>query len=136
MAEPQEQREAPKRGAFLNVLVVLGVIGLLTKLWSIVVIMAHLNSRLLISPSRDPLIDISSSVLLALALFGIWHLRKWGAYLVLIRLAYTVIVQLFLYHSLAMPLIGNYNGTQNVLGDVLGAALWLWAFSRKWSYFQ
>jgi hypothetical protein len=70
------------------------------------------------------------------ALFGILPLRKWGAYLVLIRLAFTIIVQVFVYHSLGMPLIGNYNGTQNILGDVLGAALWLWAFCRQWSYFK
>jgi hypothetical protein len=89
-----------------------------------------------ISPSRDPALDITSSVMLAVALFGIWRWRKWGAYLIFVRLAFTIIVQLFIYHSLNWQLIGNYTGIENVIGDLLGVVLWFWAFSRKWSYFK
>ena len=136
MAEAEERRVTPTRGTFIDVLLIIGVIGLLTKVWSIAVVLAHLNRNLMISPSRDPLVDLSSSALLALALFGIWRLRKWGAYLVILRLAYTILVQLLLYQSLGWGLIGSYNGAQNIIGDLLGAGLWLWAFSRKWSSFK
>jgi hypothetical protein len=129
------QHVAKTRGLLIDVLLVLGGIGLLTKLWSVFVLEAGLSSRLLISPSRDPIIDIISCLLLAAALYGIWRLKKWGAYLVLLRLAYTIVVQVLVYQSLSWQLIGSYNGISNLLGDVLGAVLWVWAFSRKWSFF-
>ncbi len=133
---PDQSRTGPKRGWFLGVLLIFGVIGLATKIWSIIIVLAHLNTHLLISPSRDPALDITSSVMLAVALFGIWRWRKWGAYLIFVRLAFTIIVQLFICHSLNWQLIGNYTGIENVIGDLLGVVLWFWAFSRKWSYFK
>jgi hypothetical protein len=54
---------------------------------------------------------------------------------VLLRLAYTIVVQVLVYQSLSWQLIGSYNGISNVAGHVLGAVLWVWAFSRKWSSF-
>jgi hypothetical protein len=62
------QHAARTRGLFIDVLLVLGVIGLFSKLWSVFVVEAGLNSRLLISPSREPIIDIISCLLLAAAL--------------------------------------------------------------------
>ncbi len=133
---PVQNRIGPKRGLFLDLLLLFGVIGLATKLGSIVIVLAHLNTHLLISPSSNPAIDIPSSVMLAVALLGIWRWKKWGAYLIFARLAFTIIVQLFIYHSLSWQLIGNYTGIENVIGDLLGVVLWFWAFSRKWSYFK
>jgi hypothetical protein len=74
------------------------------------VVLAGLNSRSLISPSREPTIDIVSCLLLAAALYGIWRLKKWGAYLVLLRLGYTIVVQVVVYQSLSWQLIGSYSG--------------------------
>lgn len=110
----------------------LGVLGLLSKLWNIVVVLAHLNARLLISPSRDPLIDMLSSAGLALALYGVWRRRKWGAYLIFVRLAFTIVVQVFIYHSLNWRLTRGYTGRENVWADAMGAAMWLLAFWRTW----
>ncbi len=121
---------------FLNILLVLGAIGLSAKIWSIVVVLGHLDTGLLISPSRDPPIDITSTAVLALALYGIWRRRKWGAYLVFARLAFTIGVQIFVYHSLEWQLIRNYTGLENVSADLLGAAMWLLAFNRTWAHFR
>jgi hypothetical protein len=121
---------------FLNILLALGVVTVLVKAWSIAVILGHLDSKLLISPSRDPLIDIGSTAALALALYGIWRRWKWAACLVLARLAFTIGVQVFVYHSLHWQLVRNYAGYQNVLADLIGAAMWLLAFNRTWAQFR
>jgi hypothetical protein len=121
---------------FLDILLVLGVLGLTAKIWSIVVVLGQLNAKLLVSPSRDPLIDIVSTGALALALYGIWRRRKWGAYLVFLRLAFTIGVQVFIYHSLGWHLARNYTGAENVYADLSGAVMWLLAFNRNWVHFR
>jgi hypothetical protein len=121
---------------FLNVLLALGVLAVVIKAWSIVVVLGHLNPKLLISPSQDPIIDIVSTTALALGLYGIWRRRKWGGYLVLARLAFTIGVQIFIYHSLDWQLFRNYSGIDNVLADVSGAIMWLLAFNRTWPDFR
>ncbi len=120
---------------FLYILLALGVIGFLTKIWSISVIIAHLPSRWLISPSRDPLIDLVSTVMLGIALYGIWRRKKWGAYLVFVRLAFTIAVQVFVYQSLSWQLIGDYTGLENISADLVGALMWLLAFALTWGHF-
>lgn len=120
---------------FLNVLLLFGLAAVAAKTWSIVVVLGHLDPRLLISPSRDPYIDIASTAVLALALYGVWRRHKWGAYLVLARLAFTVGVQVLVYHSLGWQLARSYTGAQNVAADLIGAAMWLLAFNRTWDQF-
>jgi hypothetical protein len=121
---------------FLDVLLVLGALAVVLKAWSIVVVLDHLDPKLLISPSRDPIIDTVSTTALALALCGIWGGRKWGAYLVLARLAFTIGVQIFIYHSLDWQLVRNYSGLDNVLADVVGMTMWVLAFNRTWADFR
>jgi hypothetical protein len=101
-----------------------------------VVVLAHLPARLLVSPSRDPALDILSTVVLAVALVGIWRRKKWGAYLVLARLAFTIGLQVFVYRSLGWHLAQNYSGLDNVLADFSGAAMWLVAFAGAWRDFS
>jgi predicted ferric reductase len=63
---------------FIYILLLLGVLTVMVKTWSIVVVLAHLPQRWLVSPSADPVIDIVSTVVLALALYGVWRWKKWG----------------------------------------------------------
>jgi hypothetical protein len=121
---------------FLNILLVLGALGFVSKAWSIVVVLGHLNAKFLVSPSRDPVIDIASAAVLALALFGVWQRRKWGAYLIFIRLAFTIGVQVLVYHSLGWHLARNYTGADNVYADISGAVMWFLAFNRNWKHFR
>ncbi len=76
MPEALEEIAFPQRGLFLNLLLLFGLIGPLAKIWSIIVVIAYLNNSLMISPSKYPLIDILSSLPLAVALFGIWRMRN------------------------------------------------------------
>ena len=121
---------------FLDVLLLLGLLGLLSKAWSIAVVVGNLNTSLLVSPSQNPVIDTVSTVALGCALYGIWRRRKWGAYLVLARLVFTIAVQLVVYQSLGWQLFRGYSGTENVVADLIGGAMWLLAFSQTWSWFS
>lgn len=121
---------------FLDILLLLGLLGVLSKTWSIVVVVGHLSSSLLVSPSQNPLIDTVSTVALALALYGIWPGRKGGAYLVLARLAFTIAVQVFIYQSFSWQLFRNYTGEENAVADLIGGAMWLLAFSQTWRSFS
>jgi hypothetical protein len=120
---------------FLNILLVLGIFGLVSKIWSIVVVLGRFDAKL-ISPSRDPLVDIASTALLALALYGVSRRRRWGAYLILARLVFTIAVQVFVYRSVGWRLVGNYTGLENVFADLSGAMMWLVAFNRNWAAFR
>lgn len=120
---------------FLNVLWVLGVAAVVAKAWSIAVVAGHLDPRLLVSPSRDPFIDGISTAFLALALYGVWERRKWGAYLIFVRLVLTICIQVFVYHSLQWHLVRHYTGAQNLAADFVGVAMWLLAFNRTWDMF-
>ena len=121
---------------FLNILLVLGALGLVSKIWSIIVVVGHLDTKLLVSPSRDPFIDIASTIVLAFALYGVWRRRIWAVYLIFARLAFTIGVQVFVYHSLGWHLTRNYTGAENVYADLSGAVMWLLAFNRNWTYFR
>lgn len=120
---------------FIRILLWLGVLTVAVKTWSIVVVLGHLPRRWMLSPSANPPIDILSTAVLALALYGIWRWRKWGAYLVLLRIAFTVVVQVFLYRSLQWHLFRNYTGSENVLADFSGAVMWIVAFCLTWKHF-
>ena len=126
---------AKKRGIFLYFMIIFGVVTVLVKVFSVIAL-ASKHSNLIISPSGSPAIDLFSTALLVVALIGIWKWKKWGAYLVFIRLAFTMIVQFFIYQSLGLSLIAGYNGTFNFIADVAGAGLWVLALYRKWSYFE
>lgn len=121
---------------FIFVLLLLGVLTVIVKTWSIVVVMAHLPQRWLVSPSASPAIDIVSTGVLAAALYGIWRWKKWGAYLVLLRLAFTAGVQIFVYRSYHRRLFRNYNGTENLFADLSGAIMWIIAFCLTWKHFE
>ncbi len=121
---------------FVYILLGLGVLGVLAKSWSIVVILAHLPTNWLISPSQNPFLDIISTVVYAAALYGIWRWKKWGAYLIFVRLAFTMSLQIFVYHSLGWQLAVGYTGTENLLADLSGAGLWLVAFLFTWKHFR
>ena len=121
---------------FLYILLLLGVLAVVLKSWSIIVILAHLPRQWLVSPSGNPALDVISTALLALALYGIWRWRKWGAYLVLIRLALTIAIQVFIYRSGSWHLFHGYTGRDNVLADVSGAMMWIVGFSLTWRHFE
>ncbi|MGH7141259.1 MAG: hypothetical protein ACREGH_01315 [Minisyncoccia bacterium] len=113
----------------------LGVLGVLAKAWSIIVILAHLSPALLISPSQNFSLDIVSTIVYAVALWGIWRFKKWGAALVFVRLAFTIFLQLFIYHSLSWHLAAGYTGLDNLYADISGGLTWLIAFVWLWKYF-
>lgn len=121
---------------FIYILILLGVLTLVVKTWSIVVVLMHLPQRWLVSPSANPAVDGVSTAVLAIALYGIWRWRKWGAYLVLLRIAFTVTVQVFVYRSLKWRLFHNYSGTKNLIADFSGALMWIIAFSLTWKHFE
>lgn len=121
---------------FLNILLLLGVLTVLVKAWSIVVIVGHLPSRYLVSPSQNPLLDAAETLILAIALWGIWKRRKWGAYLVLARLVLTMVVQVYVYRSLHWQLFHRYTGSMNVAADAWGMVMWIIAFAMTWNQFS
>lgn len=112
------------------------MLTIIVKTFSFVVVLAHFPHRWLISPSSNPAIDLASTAVLTLALYGIWRWKKWGAYLVLLRLAFTIAIQVFVYRSLHWQLFRHYTGTQNVVADVSGAVMWILAFSLTWKHFD
>jgi len=112
------------------------VLTVVLKTWSIVVVVAHLPTCWLVSPSATPIIAVVSTATLALALYGVWRWRKCGAYLVLLRLAFTVGVQVFVYRSLHWQLFRNYTGMENVIADWWGAFMWIIACSLTWKHFK
>lgn len=116
-------------------MIAFGVITIIAKVFSVIALVSR-HGNLIISPSGFPAIDLFSTALLVVALIGIWKWKKWGAYLVFIRLAFTMIVQFFIYQSLGAILIAGYNGTLNFLADIVGAGLWALALYRKWPYFE
>lgn len=120
---------------FVYILLLLGALTVAVKSWSIVVVVARLPRRWLVSPSANPIIDVVSTAALAVALYGIWKWKKWGAYLVLLRLAFTVALQIFVYRSLHWQLFRNYTGMENVLADLWGAVMWIIAFCLTWKHF-
>jgi hypothetical protein len=88
------------------------------------------------SSTSDISTAAGSTIALALAIYGIWRRRKWGVYLVLARLAFTIGVQVLVYQLLHWKLVSNYTGLENVLSDLIGVAMWLLAFSRTWRQFN
>jgi hypothetical protein len=121
---------------FLRILIAFGVLGVIAKVWSLVVVRGHLNTAWLVSPSQNPLIDGISTVIYAVALVGVWRWRKWGAYLIFVRLGLTVFVQVFIYQSLGWQLAAGYTGLDNLYADLSGALTWLLAFFFNWIHFK
>ena len=120
---------------FLTVVIAFEFLTVLVKVLSDVALVTN-HPNLEISPSGSVPVDMVETGILVVAIIGVLRWKKWGFYLVLVRLAITVLVQLFLYQSLGQQLIAGYNGTTNVIDDFVGAALWIWAVYRKWSLFE
>jgi hypothetical protein len=120
----------------IYILLAFGVLGFLAKAWSIAVVLAHLPSTWLVSPSGDPGIDIVSTGMYGIALYGVFRWKKWGAYLIFVRLAFTICMQLFLYHSASWNLVAGYTGADNLFADLSGAFTWLLAFVLAWKRFS
>ncbi len=120
---------------FLNILTAFGVLTVVMKLWSVGVVAFHLDSRLMLSPTRYPPVDIASSVVLALGLIGVWRRRKWAAWVVIARLVFTIGLQLFIYRSLGWDLFRGYTGEDNALADIVGLLMWALAFAFTWKHF-
>ena len=123
------------RGVFLTVVIAFEVLTIILKVFSDLALFTN-NASLEFSPSGSIPLDMTETAILAVGLVGVLRWKKWGFYLVLIRLGITILVQLFLYQSLGQQLIGGYNGTTNVVFDFVGVAFWIVAVSRKWSYFE
>ena len=111
-------------------------IAFLIKTWSLVAVLGELPERLLTSPSVNAAIDILSTTALGVALYGVWRWRKWAAYLVLIRLACVMAVQLFGYSSSSWRLFHGYTNLESVFTDLSGVVLWTAAFSLTWERFE
>ena len=131
----QDTAPTKERGIFLTVVILFHVLTVIVKVFSDMALVTG-NSSLEISPSGSVPIDLSESAILVAGIVGLLRWKRWGFYLILVRLAVTIAVQLFVYHSLGQNLIAGYNGTLNVIYDFAGAAIVSLAVYRKWSYFE
>ena len=118
-----------ERGLFLTILIIWGIIGALLIFFSGIIYplvgMGSDNVTLLL------LISMLEFVSLAVALSGMWNWKKWGVYS-LVAYTITSILATVLF---AVKLYGGY-AIGGIVIDLLGAGLWFWALSRKWSYFN
>ena len=121
---------------FVYILLMLDGLAFLIKTWSIVAVLGELPERFLASPSANAAIDIVSTTALGVALYGVWRWRKWAACLVLIRLACTMAVQLFVYPSSSGRLLHGYTNLESVFMDLSGVVLWTAAFLLTWEHFE
>jgi len=121
---------------FVYILLTLDALAFLLKAWSITVVLAQLPARWLVAPVGNPAIDVATTSALGIALLGIWRWKKWAAYLVLIRLAFTMAVPLSLSPSLSLRLLHDYTNLESVFADLSGVVLWTLAFSLTWERFD
>ena len=121
---------------YVYILLMLDGLAFLIKTWGIVVVLGEIPERLLAPPSVNAAIDIVSTTALGVALYGVWRWRKWAAYLVLIRLACTMVVQLFIFPSSSWRLFHGYTDLESVFTDLSGVVLWTVAFSLTWEHFE
>jgi len=137
LASPQIENpiEGRRRGIYLTVVIAFEILTVIVKVFSDAALVTG-KTALEISPSGSVPIDLAESAVLVVAIIGLLEWKKWGFYLILARLAVTILVQLFVYHSLGQQLIGGYDGTLNVIFDFVGAANISLAVYRKWSYFD
>jgi hypothetical protein len=121
---------------FVYVLLVLEGLGFLLKTASIVVVLAELPVRWLVSPVGNPAIDGVSTAALGVAIYGVWRWKQWAAYLVLIRLALNMAIHLFIFPSLSLRIFHDYTNLESVFTDLSRVVLWTVAFSLTWERFK
>jgi hypothetical protein len=54
---------------------------------------------------------MAETAMLAIGLVEVLRWKRWGFYVVLVRLGITILVQLFVYNSLSQSLIAGYSNS-------------------------
>lgn len=122
-----------KRGIFLTVLVILGVIGALMIFFSGII---YPITGIGLGSDAGKLtlfVSVLEFIPLIAALYGIWKWKKWGVY------SFIVYILISIFSTFIFDiLLKIYTGYAQyvILIDILEAAIWFWAISRKWSYFK
>lgn len=123
-----------ERGVFLTVLI---IIGFLIQIWDVVDFLSHSPNAFSI-----PWWNFYSFINLVfsfIALYGIWRWKKWGAIL------WVILDLIFLIFIPLLPISIGKSGQPNsmylsvslvILISILITGLYVWAFYRKWQYFE
>ncbi len=116
-----------KQGVFLTAMILLLVLGDL----QIPYYLLHPDAlRTVYSsiPAWYPLYALAGLVSNIAIIIGMWKMKKWSAYLLVLYFASKILVD-FIY------LLPDKQLTVSAT-TVVGAALWFWAISRKWKLFD
>jgi hypothetical protein len=121
-----------KRGIFLTVLVILGVIGALMIFFSGIIYPITGIGLGSDAGKLTLLVSALEFIPLIAALYGIWKWKKWGVYSLIVYILISIL-STFIFDILLKIYTGYAQYV--ILIDIFEAAIWFWAISRKWSYF-
>jgi uncharacterized membrane protein len=116
-----------KRGTFLIIMILTLVVGDIQ-------IPYYLANPAAISavygnlPAWYSLYAISGLVLSVAIIIGMWRMKKWAAYLLIIYFVSKVPTELFVFEPKQQMIV--------FATTVVGAGLWFWAVYRKWNVFE
>ena len=117
-----------KRGKFLTVLVILGVIGLI----QIPYYLVNTSTLSMIYgnvPTWYPLFAVFGLVWGAATFVGIWLMKKWAVYMLIFSTILTFLIQLVVLKPIPNP------GMVYAM-TMISAGIWFWAIYRKWKVFK
>ncbi len=120
-----------KRGKFLTILLVLGIIGIIPSLFHIFDREVVLYKQLIIPSVWFSVIVSVNTLMNAGGILGIWLWKKWGVYFI----GLSIILQLVVQAVYVNPLYGGPGLVAYLVGFFFDF-LWTWALYRKWHYFQ
>lgn len=127
--------EGSNRGIFLNLLIVLSVIGLIWRF------LLTIGRSLITVTYSNPLpiwynsLEIFSSwaalLLMITGVIGIFKSKKWGIYLLALGLGFDLV-----FNIITTIFVDSYNGLAKAVGSVVIGGLWFLAISKKKSNFS
>jgi hypothetical protein len=79
-------------------------------------------------PSWYPLYAVAGLASNVAIIIGMWRLKKWAVYLLIIYFASKVPTEFFMFHPAQQ--------VATIVATTVGAGLWFWAIYRKWPDFQ
>jgi hypothetical protein len=116
-----------QRGKFLTLMIIFLVIGDVQIPYYLV------NSNALKAvygnlPPWYPLYVVFSLALNIAIIIGMWKMKKWSVYLLIVYFATKIPTELFMFRPVQQ--VATFATT------LVGAGLWFWAIYRKWSLFD
>lgn len=119
------------RGVFLTIIYIYGIL-LAIMLFSSGIIYPLMSLMDSTAGRQTLLVSVLEFIPLVAALYGIWKWKKWGVYSLITYIVISIIATFV--SDIVLKIYTGY--AQYVISlDILGAAIWFWALSRKWSYF-